>query len=192
MPVRKRRQVSARSRRVTAGRGLAKRKRLQRRGRQRRGPRRIDAFLKGTTIAAQPPINADPANLSVPFRTKLEAALAHLAAGEKPFKLVEGFRTKDRQQWLFGSGRPTVVPHGRPGPILTNADGVAKKSKHQGNGKPGSGRAADCYPMKNGKVHIPPSSDPVWELYAQTVEQQGLTAGHHFSSFKDSPHTQLK
>jgi hypothetical protein len=96
-----------------------------------------------------------------------------LSSGGRPFKFVEGFRTTERQQWLFGSGRPAVEPFGRPGPIVANADGVTKISNHQGTGTPGSGRAADCYPLKNGKVHIPPNTDPVWAAYATAVEKQG-------------------
>ena len=69
----------------------------------------------------------------------------------------------DRQQWLYGSGGPATVPYGRcRGPILTNSDGVTSKSKHQGNGTAGSGKAAGCCPTGGGKVFIPPSSDPIW------------------------------
>jgi hypothetical protein len=152
----------------------------------------IDAMLKATAIAAEPPINADPTNLDPAFRVKLDAALARLASDRRPFKFVEGFRTVERQQWLFGSGRPAVMPFGRPGPIVTNADGVTKHSNHQGDGIPGSGRAADCYPLRNGKVHIPPNTDPLWTAYASAVVEQGLVAGHNFSSIKDSPHCELK
>ena len=151
----------------------------------------IDAAFKGRLLAVEPPINADLAFLLPEFRTRIQAALADLAGQGTPFKLVEGFRTVDRQQWLFGSGRPTAVPFGRPGPIVTNADGVNKRSNHQGNGTPGSGAATDCYPIRGGKVFIPPNSDPVWEAYAVAVEKQGLKAGHHFKSLKDSPHAEL-
>ena len=150
----------------------------------------INATHKGITQALEPPIDRDLANLREEFRSKLASALADLAAAGTPFKLVEGFRTTERQQWLFGSGRPSA-PFGRPGPIVTNADGVSKKSNHQGNGAPGSGSAADCYPMKNGKVFIPPSSDPVWTKYADAAEAHGLKSGHRWKSLKDSPHCEL-
>lgn len=150
----------------------------------------INTVAKGILLV-EPPINADPANFTATFRTKLNAALADLTAQGKPFKLVEGFRTTDRQQWLYGSGRPTAVPYGRPGPIVTNADGVTKKSKHQGTGVAGSGKAADCYPTRNGKVFIPPSSDPIWSAYATAVKAQGLVAGQDFTTLKDSPHCEL-
>jgi len=154
--------------------------------------RRIDVVLKGLTVAAEPPLDANPGDLDLAFRNKLQAVLASLASGGTPFRLVEGFRTRARQQWLFGSGRPKIVPFGRPGPVLTNADGVVKLSRHQGNGKPGSGRAADCYPTRDGRVFIPPSSDPVWTAYADAVEAAGLVAGHRFPTLKDSPHCEMR
>jgi len=153
--------------------------------------RRIDARFKGLALAVEPPIDGDVADLLPAFNVKLKAALAYLSGAGTPFKLVEGFRSAERQRWLYGSGRPTTKPYRRPGPIVTNADGFAKRSNHQGDGNPGSGRAADCYPMRNGKVYIPPSSDSVWVAYAQAVEAQGLVAGHHFKSIKDSPHCEL-
>lgn len=153
--------------------------------------RRINARLKGITLALEPPVDGDRAKLDSTFRVKLQAALAQLAAAGSPFKLVEGYRTTDRQQWLYGSGRPGATPYGRAGPVLTNADGVNHKSKHQGNGTTGSGLAVDCYPTRNGQVYIPPSTDQVWDAYAAAVEAQALVAGHHFTSIKDSPHCEM-
>ncbi|HET9766361.1 MAG TPA: M15 family metallopeptidase [Thermoanaerobaculia bacterium] len=154
--------------------------------------RRIDVVLKGLAVAAEPPIDANPGHLDPVFRNKLQAVLTKLAGRGTPFRLVEGFCTRARQQWLFGSGRPNVVPFGRPGPILTNADGVDKPSRHQGNGTPGSGLAADCYPTREGRVFIPPSSDPIWTAYADAVEAEGLAAGHRFPTLQDSPHCELR
>ena len=150
----------------------------------------IDARAKTLAIAAEPPIDRDPTNLVPEFRTRLEAALRALEAAGTPFKFVEGFRTVERQRWLFGSGR-SGVPFGRVGAIITRADGVSTKSNHQGNGMPGSGRAADCYPTKDGRVIIPAASDPVWKVYAETVQALGLTAGFFWPTFKDAPHCEL-
>jgi hypothetical protein len=151
----------------------------------------IDARMKTMVLAAEPPRDTDPANLVAEFRTKLQSALNALSVGGTPFKFHEGFRTVDRQQWLWGSGRPTEKPYGREGSIVTYKDGVKKLSNHQGDGTPGSGRAADCYPLnENGKVYIPKSSDPVWTTYANAVKAQGLTAGHDWN-MKDSPHCEL-
>lgn len=150
------------------------------------GPQR-----KGLAAAAEPSVNRDPANFVAAFRAKLEAVMGELAAKGMPFKLVEGFRTKERQQWLFGSGRPTAVPFGRTGPIVTRLDGVTVLSRHQGNGTPGSGRAADCYPTKDGRVFIPKADDPVWKAYADAAVKQGLIAGLNFPKLVDAPHVEL-
>ncbi len=150
----------------------------------------IDAKLKAIT-QLEPARDNNPASLHPDFRARLEAALADLAMAGTPFRFVEGFRTRERQQWLFGSGRPAAQPFGRPGPIVTQRDGVTKLSNHQGNGTSGSGKAADCYPMRDGKVFIPANSDPVWTAYATAVTRHGLTAGHDWPTFKDSPHCEL-
>lgn len=156
-----------------------------------RSPRRISAALKTVVIAAQPLIDNNPDHLDSTFKSKLDSALGQLSQQGSPFRFVEGFRTQDRQQWLYGSGRPSAVPYGRPGPILTNADGVNVLSKHQGNGTPGSGLAADCYPLQGGNVYIPPDTDPIWDRYAAAVVAQGLVAGRNFPKFKDSPHCEM-
>ena len=150
------------------------------------GPQR-----KGLAAAAEPPVNRDPSNFVAAFRAKLEAVMTELAAKGMPFKLVEGFRTTERQQWLFGSGRPTAVPFGRAGKVVTKLDGVTKLSRHQGDGTAGSGRAADCYPTKDGKVFIPNASDPVWKAYADAAIQQGLVAGLNVPTLVDAPHVEL-
>lgn len=151
----------------------------------------IDVAFKGLAIAAEPPIDRDPASLHPDFRVRLEAALSDLASQGRPFKFVEGFRTVERQQWLFGSGRPSAVPFGRAGSIVTHRDGVTRKSNHQGNGTSGSGKAADCYPLRDGRVFIPPVSDPVWRAYADAVKRQGLKAGLDFPTLRDAPHCEL-
>jgi hypothetical protein len=141
-------------------------------------------------VAAEPPIDRDPRRLVPEFRERLERTLQALEAAGTPFKFVEGFRTVERQQWLYGSGRP-AAPFGRPGPILTHRDGVGSLSNHQGDGIPGSGQAADCYPLKDGRVFIPKAADPVWRAYADAARAQGLSAGYYWTTFKDAPHCEL-
>lgn len=185
-----------RAARSTGARTPARRGRKRATVRRRRASRAtsrqaIDVAFKGLAIAAEPPIDRDPASLHPDFRRRLDAALADLAAQGRPFKFVEGFRTVERQQWLFGSGRPNAVPFGRAGSIVTHRDGVTRLSNHQGNGTPGSGKGADCYPLRNGRVFIPPVSDPVWRAYADAVKRQGLKAGLDFPTLRDSPHCEL-
>jgi len=147
-----------------------------------------------TVAAVEPPVNRDPMQLLPAFRGKLEAVLAKLASEGTPFKFNEGFRTADRQQWLYGSGRPAVKPYGRSGSIVTQRDGVTKLSNHQGNGQPGTGQAADCYPAHpDGRIiwPPPPESDPRWKRYADLARENGLDAGYYWKTFKDLPHIEL-
>src|SRR5688572_8179652 len=158
------------ARKVTA-KAVRGRKKARRRSpaRARRRSTAIDVAFKGV-LAVEPPRNSRLNDLDPAFRVKLQAALADLAARGTPFKFVEGFRTVERQQWLFGSGRPDAGPFGRSGSIVTHRDGVRTLSNHQGTGTAGSGKAADCYPLKaDGRVHIPAASDSVWQLYADAV-----------------------
>jgi hypothetical protein len=156
-------------------------------------PRRaleIDARAKTLAIGAEPPVDRDLTHLTPAFRTRLQAVLSQLETSGTPFRFHEGFRTVERQQWLFGSGRPSA-PFGRPGAIVTKADGVTVKSNHQGDGTPGSGRAADCYPMRDGRVFIPAAADPVWKVYADAAQANGLGAGLFWQTFQDAPHCEL-
>ena len=136
------------------------------RGRRSARPRiraqRIDARAKTLAIGAEPPIDRDSNHLVTEFWTRL----------------------------LYGSGRPGVA-FGRPGAIVTNADGVTLRSNHQGNGAPGSGRAADCYPLRDGRVIIPAASDPLWKAYADAARAHGLTAGLYWPRLRDAPHCEL-
>lgn len=156
-----------------------------------RGSAGIDLAAKAA-LQVEPPRNNDFANLDPTFGAKLKIALAELNAAGTPFRFTEGFRTVERQQWLFGQGRPEVEPFGREGKIVTKRDGVERLSNHQGTGQAGTGRGADCYPMRNGKVFIPDNTDPVWDRYADALERNGLSAGHRWASFKDSPHAELQ
>ena len=153
--------------------------------------RAIDPKWKAL-VQSEPPRDDDPTNLDPLFRQRLTAALQDLDTRGTPFKLVEGFRTVERQQWLFGSGRRDAKPYGREGPIVTHRDGVKALSNHQGTGQPGTGRGADCYPIRNGKVFIPPSTDRLWNEYATALERQGLIAGHRWMKLKDSPHAEMQ
>jgi len=143
-------------------------------------------------VQSEPPRDNDPKNLDPMFQQRLTAALDDLDARRTPFALVEGFRTVERQQWLYGSGRPNEQPYGREGAIVTYRDGVKALSNHQGTGQPGTGRGADCYPIRNTKVFIPPSTHRLWDEYAAALERQGLTAGHRWTKLKDSPHAEMQ
>jgi hypothetical protein len=126
------------------------------------------------------------------FRVKLERLLETLQRAGVPFRLDEGFRSAERQAWLYGSGRL------RPGATLTQKDGQPglwppthdvvsergkpRRSRHQ------SGLAADLYPVRgDGRVWIPPASHEVWVLLATAARALGLRAGRDWG---DSPHVE--
>lgn len=134
----------------------------------------------------EPPINRDPQALDAEFMVRLQKTLETMEGEGKPFKFHEGFRTVERQQWLYASGRT------RPGNVVTNADGVKKRSNHQGDGFYGSGRAADCYPLDSrGKVILNPPV-AVWRRFAEVAESNGLTAGFRWKQPHDPPHVELR
>src|SRR5437868_2180452 len=90
----------------------------------------ISAKLKTLMLAAEPPRSADPQELDAAFRAKLLKTLDDLRKNGTPFKFVEGFRSVERQQLLYGSGRPNAKPYGLPGPVVTQRDGVRRMSNH--------------------------------------------------------------
>ncbi|MDL2290390.1 M15 family metallopeptidase [Paludibacteraceae bacterium OttesenSCG-928-F17] len=63
------------------------------------------------------------------------------------FTITEGVRTMERQQELYSQGRT------KPGNIVTNVDGVNKKSNHQVKAD-GLGGAVDLYPYISGHVQV--------------------------------------
>lgn len=136
---------------------------------------------------SEPPINRNPDDLDPEFRRRLAMVLGELALRGTPFKFHEGFRTVQRQQWLYAQGRT------RAGERVTDKNGTTNRSNHQGTGRhAGSGRAADCYPIgADGKVVLEPP-EATWELYARTAEENGLVAGHRWKTPHDSPHVELK
>jgi peptidoglycan L-alanyl-D-glutamate endopeptidase CwlK len=104
------------------------------------------------------------------------------------FTITDGVRSVE-QQALYAQGRT------KPGVIVTNADGVKKKSNHQAKGD-GYGYAVDLYPYLNGKVDV----NAVKELKViaahilATAERLDVPVewGGNWSSLKDYPHFQIK
>lgn len=144
-------------------------------------------------MSSMPPLDTDPRRLDPAFTVALAELLSLLAKAGTPFRLVEGFRSVERQAWLYGSGRPDVLPWGRPGKWLTNADGVRQKSRHQ------SGHAADLYPVGKHGVYIPPATivregvevlSPEWDLLANTAAAVGLVSGARWTQ-RDCPHVEM-
>jgi hypothetical protein len=81
--------------------------------------------------------DVDPAHLHPAVRARVERVLTRLAAEHIPFRLFEGFRAPQRQQYLWDQGRV------RPGAKVTNAQ--PWQSMHQ------YGLAVDLVLWENGK-----------------------------------------
>jgi hypothetical protein len=127
----------------------------------------VPVFPCGTS--PNPP-NNKLVDLDPTFRLNLQSMLSDLAARGTPFSFHEGWRTKERQQWLFQSSRCC------PGPWRTGADGVKRLSNHQGTGTPGTGRGADCYPGPGGGT---------WQDLQDAARRHSLNTG---LSYHDENH----
>lgn len=107
------------------------------------------------------------------------------------FTIVEGVRTVQRQKQLYAQGRTT------PGSIVTNVDGVNKKSNHQIK-VDGYGHAVDLYPFFLGQVQVN-HKDTIARLrdiayHIKAVARQigvKITWGGDWKSPYDPPHFQL-
>jgi hypothetical protein len=98
----------------------------------------------------------DPRHLFPVFREKLLRVLQELeAALGEPWMIVEGYRSQERQSWLYAQGRT------RPGRIVT---WMRTPKWH------GTGLAADCIPR--GRGYGAPMS--WWERYRAIYHAHGL------------------
>jgi peptidoglycan L-alanyl-D-glutamate endopeptidase CwlK len=122
----------------------------------------------------EPPRNSDPACLHPLFREKALALLAALAFEGIPFRLFEGFRSPERQRYLYAQGRT------RPGAIVTKARPWS--SYHQ------YGLAGDFVLFESGKWSWDAAGANAgrWRRLQQTGRQLGLEP----LSF-EAPHLQL-
>lgn len=85
--------------------------------------------------------------------------------------ISEGFRTLARQKELYAQGRT------KPGPIVTEKDGVNRPSNHQ------SGLAIDFAFMREGEPtwDVP---NEAWQYLRHLAHTQGLTSGSDWTTFK--------
>ena len=82
-------------------------------------------------------VDSDPMHLWPRMRLSLQAAFDACAGRGLHMQLFEGYRSKERQAWLYAQGRT------RPGEIVTY---LKTPLRH------GAGIAADCYPTKRGEI----------------------------------------
>lgn len=126
-----------------------------------------------------PRINRDPNELDPEFRRRLELTLADLYRDHWEFGIQEGYRTPERQNWLWTQGRT------RTGPIITQKDGIENLSNHQHR------KAADVYPRRNGRFYIPVGDAKEWSVLGEAAERNGLNWGGRWSKLRDLPHVEL-
>lgn len=101
------------------------------------------------------------------------------------FTITDGLRTVEQQKALYAKGRTAA------GSIVTNADGVKKKSNHQ------SGKAVDLYPYVNGAIDFNDKGNnfPILAAHIKAVAKClgiGVVWGGDFKSILDKPHWELK
>ena len=116
----------------------------------------------------------DLTKLDQTFRRKLEAVVRDLAGHDIKAFVTEGFRSVERQQWLWAQGRA------RKGSIVTKCDGIRRKSVHQG------GHAADIA-FRGAKLYQPGNNPLVWELLDLSAKAHGLSWKGTWN-FKDHLH----
>ena len=129
---------------------------------------------------------------SLPHFLRFYAIVMHEAIKDTPidFTIVEGVRTTQRQQELYAQGRT------KPGTIVTQVDGVKKKSNHQVKAD-GYGHAVDLYPYINGSVRLNNVSKEQKQI-ADHIKATacrlgvGITWGGDWKSPYDPPHFELK
>lgn len=113
---------------------------------------------------------------------KLGVVLEMMAAAGHPMGVTDGVRTTGQQMILFSKGRNPAGEVINAAAVVTYADGILKKSRHQ------FGEAADCAFRVDG-VFSWDLSLP-WELYGEAAESVGLEWGGRWTR-PDRPHVQL-
>jgi peptidoglycan L-alanyl-D-glutamate endopeptidase CwlK len=108
------------------------------------------------------------------------------------FTITNGLRTIVEQQALYAQGRS------KPGPKVTNADGIRNKSNHQAK-ENGFGYAVDLYPYFNGSVQtqgieVDKRLASIASHIKQIAKNLNINVewGGDWKSFKDTPHFELK
>lgn len=112
--------------------------------------------------------------LTKPLQQLLEA----MRALGFPMRVTEGVRSDERQRELYAQGRTA------PGSIVTNADGVTHRSRHQTQAD-GYGHAVDCCFDSETPYEGP------WAVYGAAGEALGLVWGGRFTRLVDRPHLEL-
>lgn len=136
----------------------------------------------------------DTGKLNVLVQVMLAAALKEIkAAGVNPL-VVETYRTKERQYYLYGQGR-TAAQCTAVGVPVDKAKKYAKPGTTKVTWTLNSihiqKKAVDVIPVRNGKA-IWDAKDKDTKKIISTMEKYGFEAGANWTSSPDSPHFQVK
>lgn len=106
------------------------------------------------------------------------------------FTITDGVRTTEQQKALYAKGRTA------PGKIVTNADGVNRKSNHQVKSD-GFGYALDLYPYINGRINLNDTTNVLPKIAKHIITTAHrlnvkVEWGGAWRSFIDKPHFELK
>jgi len=110
----------------------------------------------------------------------IEIVLGIMESKGHPMIMIQGVRSVAQQQALYAKGRTA------PGKIVTQCDGLIKKSRHQ-IALDGYGHAVDCCFRGPDPFGI---KQP-WALFGQTVKSCHLVWGGDFRSPIDLDHAEL-
>lgn len=126
---------------------------------------------------------ADLSKLYPAFREKAEKVVADMNAYAGAhmlhynWRITDGYRSVEEQKALYAKGRT------RRGQIVTYADGVKRKSKHQYS------MAVDIAPF-HGYTLDYKVADAHWRFLGHVARSHGLEWGGDWEKIRDMPHVQ--
>jgi peptidoglycan L-alanyl-D-glutamate endopeptidase CwlK len=137
------------------------------------------------------------------LREKVQRIMASLETLGFPMMVSAGVRTASEQFVLFKKGRRLETDSGLWVPIdpvkrtgiVTNVDGVIKRSNHQPKAD-GLGRACDCVFLVDGPDHDDELDTPSWDeshpwlVYGHAAEALGLRWLGRGPTLRDMPHVE--
>ncbi len=118
-------------------------------------------------------LDITPKGLEPLVSRKANEVLRAMAIMGMPMRIMEGFRTVERQDALYEQGRT------KPGIIVTNARGGESLHNY--------GVAVDMVFVKEGYN----ATEAQWKTYGVVARSQGFEWGGDWTGFIDKPHIQL-